>query len=94
MKGFQSDGSSFFGLFTRREIFQHLHLVGGVGERLMFLSPISEADQVAPAFRRIGEEPGPVDLLINNASASGPFRQPFVEITPGSFTRGLASWCS
>jgi hypothetical protein len=56
MKGFQSDGSSFFGLFTRREIFQHLHLVGGVGERLMFLSPISEADQVAAAFRRIDEE--------------------------------------
>jgi NAD(P)-dependent dehydrogenase (short-subunit alcohol dehydrogenase family) len=49
---------------------------------------ISEADQVAAAFRRIGEELGPVDLLINNASASGPFRQPFVEITPESFTRG------
>ena len=49
---------------------------------------ISEVVQVAAAFRRIGEELGPVDLLINNASASGPFRQPFVEITPESFTRG------
>jgi NAD(P)-dependent dehydrogenase (short-subunit alcohol dehydrogenase family) len=49
---------------------------------------ISEGDQVAAAFRRIREELGPVDLLINNASSSGPFGQPFVKITPESFARG------
>ena len=61
----------------------------GLGTKVLaFSADISEADQVAAAFRRIGEELGPVDLLINNASASGPFRQPFVEITPENFTRG------
>jgi len=61
----------------------------GLGTKVLAVSTdISEADQVAAAFRRIGEELGPVDLLINNASESGPFRQPFVEITPESFTRG------
>jgi NAD(P)-dependent dehydrogenase (short-subunit alcohol dehydrogenase family) len=49
---------------------------------------ISEADQVAAAFRRIREQFGSVDLLVNNASAGGPFGQPFVEITPESFIRG------
>jgi NAD(P)-dependent dehydrogenase (short-subunit alcohol dehydrogenase family) len=49
---------------------------------------ISEADQVAAAFRSINEKLGPVDLLVNNASASGPFGQPFVEVTPESFSRG------
>src|SRR6516225_8215415 len=59
-----------------------------LGAKVLAVSTdISEAVQVAAAFRRIGEELGPVDLLINNASASGPFRQPFVEITPESFTR-------
>jgi len=60
-----------------------------LGAKVLAVSTdISEVVQVAAAFRRIGEELGPVDLLINNASASGPFRQPFVEITPESFTRG------
>jgi NAD(P)-dependent dehydrogenase (short-subunit alcohol dehydrogenase family) len=49
---------------------------------------ISQADQVAVAFRRLREQLGPVDFLINNASASGPFGQPFVEITADSFTQG------
>src|ERR1700737_1731675 len=61
----------------------------GLGTKVLAVSTdISEADQVAAAFRRIGGGVGPLDLLINNASASGPFRQPFVEITPESFTRG------
>ena len=49
---------------------------------------IGEADQVAAAFRRIREQLGSVDVLINNASASGPFAQPFVEIDAESFARG------
>ena len=49
---------------------------------------IGEAGQVAAAFERIRDQLGPVDLLINNASASGPFGQPFVELTPESFARG------
>jgi NAD(P)-dependent dehydrogenase (short-subunit alcohol dehydrogenase family) len=49
---------------------------------------ISHADQVAAAFRRIREELGPVDVLVNNASASGPFGQPFIEITADSFAHG------
>jgi NAD(P)-dependent dehydrogenase (short-subunit alcohol dehydrogenase family) len=49
---------------------------------------ISEADQVAAAFRRIREQLGSVDVLINNASAGGPFAQPFVEIDAESFARG------
>ena len=49
---------------------------------------VSKAEQVNAAFSRIRERIGPVDLLVNNASASGPFGQPFVEITPESFTRG------
>jgi NAD(P)-dependent dehydrogenase (short-subunit alcohol dehydrogenase family) len=49
---------------------------------------ISQADQVAAAFRSIRERLGSVDILINNASASGPFGQPFVGITPESFIRG------
>ena len=43
---------------------------------------------MAVAFQRIRQQLGPVDLLINNASAGGPFGQPFVEIAPESFTRG------
>ena len=49
---------------------------------------VGEADQVAAAFKRIRDQLGPVDVLINNASASGPFGQPFVEISPESFARG------
>jgi NAD(P)-dependent dehydrogenase (short-subunit alcohol dehydrogenase family) len=49
---------------------------------------VSQPDQVATAFRSIREQFGPVDLLINNASASGPFGQPFTEITADSFVRG------
>ncbi len=55
---------------------------------LAFPTDIGEADQVGRAFRRIRQQLGPVDLLVNNASAGGPFGQPFVEITPESFTRG------
>jgi NAD(P)-dependent dehydrogenase (short-subunit alcohol dehydrogenase family) len=49
---------------------------------------ISQADQVAAAFRIVREQLGSVDLLINNASASGPFGQPFTEITADGFTQG------
>jgi NAD(P)-dependent dehydrogenase (short-subunit alcohol dehydrogenase family) len=49
---------------------------------------VSQPDQVAAAFRSIREQLGPVDLLINNASASGPFGQPFTEITADNFVRG------
>jgi len=57
-------------------------------EILAIPTDIGEADQVAAAFERIRDELGPVDVLINNASASGPFGQPFVELTPESFARG------
>jgi NAD(P)-dependent dehydrogenase (short-subunit alcohol dehydrogenase family) len=49
---------------------------------------IGESDQVAAAFKRISDELGPVDLLINNASAGGPFGQPFAQIDPESFAQG------
>jgi NAD(P)-dependent dehydrogenase (short-subunit alcohol dehydrogenase family) len=57
-------------------------------EVLAIPTDIGETDQVEAAFARIRDELGPVDLLVNNASASGPFSQPFVEITPQSFTHG------
>jgi NAD(P)-dependent dehydrogenase (short-subunit alcohol dehydrogenase family) len=57
-------------------------------EILPIAADIGEVDQVALAFARIRKQFGSVDLLINNASASGPFGQPFVEITPESFARG------
>ncbi|HZC59486.1 MAG TPA: SDR family NAD(P)-dependent oxidoreductase [Chthoniobacterales bacterium] len=57
-------------------------------EVLAIPADIGETDQVAAGFARIRDELGPVDLLVNNASASGPFTQPFVEITPESFTHG------
>jgi NAD(P)-dependent dehydrogenase (short-subunit alcohol dehydrogenase family) len=57
-------------------------------EILAIPTDIGEADQVAAAFERIRDQLGPVDVLINNASASGPFGQPFVELTPESFARG------
>jgi NAD(P)-dependent dehydrogenase (short-subunit alcohol dehydrogenase family) len=49
---------------------------------------VGEAEQVAAAFKHIRDRLGPVDVLINNASASGPFSQPFVEIAPETFARG------
>jgi len=49
---------------------------------------ISEADQVTTAFRRIREQLGSVDVLINNASAGGPFSQSFVQIDAENFARG------
>jgi len=49
---------------------------------------VSQGAQVAAAFRSIRKELGPIDVLINNASASGPFGQPFLEITSDSFTYG------
>ena len=57
-------------------------------EILAIPTDVGEADQVAAAFKRIRGRLGPVDVLINNASASGPFSQPFVEIAPESFARG------
>src|SRR5260370_12430975 len=54
-------------------------------ETLSIPTDIGEADQVAGAFQRIREQLGPVDLLINNASAGGPFGQPFVEISAENF---------
>ena len=43
---------------------------------------------MAAAFDLIRDRLGPVDLLINNASGSGPFGQAFVDISPESFARG------
>jgi NAD(P)-dependent dehydrogenase (short-subunit alcohol dehydrogenase family) len=57
-------------------------------EILVIPTDVGEANQVSAAFERIRDQLGPVDLLINNASASGPFGQPFVELTPKSFARG------
>lgn len=49
---------------------------------------VSQAEQVNAAFRSIREQLGSVDVLVNNASASGPFGQSFVEISPESFVHG------
>lgn len=57
-------------------------------ETLAIPMDVSEAEQVTAAFSHIRERLGSVDLLVNNASASGPFGQPFVEVTPESFARG------
>jgi NAD(P)-dependent dehydrogenase (short-subunit alcohol dehydrogenase family) len=57
-------------------------------EILPIPTDLGEADQVAAAFELIRDRLGPVDLLINNASATGPFGQAFVEIAPESFIRG------
>ncbi len=57
-------------------------------EALAIPTDLNEADQIAGAFQRIRKQLGPVDLLVNNASAGGPFGQPFVEIAPESFIRG------
>jgi NAD(P)-dependent dehydrogenase (short-subunit alcohol dehydrogenase family) len=57
-------------------------------EALTIPTDVSDADQVRGAFERIRDRLGPVDLLINNASGSGPFGQTFVDISPESFRRG------
>ncbi len=57
-------------------------------EVLAIPTDVSDVNQVAAAFQRIREQLGSADLLINNASAGGPFGQPFVEIPTESFTRG------
>jgi len=57
-------------------------------ETLAIPTDVGDADQVAAAFERIRDRLGSVDLLINNASASGPFSQPFVDISEESFARG------
>jgi NAD(P)-dependent dehydrogenase (short-subunit alcohol dehydrogenase family) len=57
-------------------------------ETVALATDLGEPEQVTAAFQRIHQRLGPVDLLVNNASASGPFGQPFVEITPESFTGG------
>jgi NAD(P)-dependent dehydrogenase (short-subunit alcohol dehydrogenase family) len=57
-------------------------------EALAIPTDVSEADQVASAFEQIRARLGAVDLLVNNASGSGPFGQSFVEISPASFARG------
>ena len=57
-------------------------------EVLAIPTDVSDVNQVATAFQRIREQFGSADLLINNASAGGPFGQPFVEIPTESFTRG------
>jgi NAD(P)-dependent dehydrogenase (short-subunit alcohol dehydrogenase family) len=57
-------------------------------ETLAIPTDVGEAEQVVAAFERIHERLGTVDLLVNNASASGPFGQPFVEVPPDSFSRG------
>jgi len=57
-------------------------------EALTIPTDVSDADQVAAAFELIRDRLGSVDLLINNASGSGPFGQAFVDISPESFARG------
>jgi NAD(P)-dependent dehydrogenase (short-subunit alcohol dehydrogenase family) len=57
-------------------------------EVLTIPTDVSDADLVAAAFEHIRDRLGAVDLLINNASGSGPFGQTFVEISPESFARG------
>ena len=59
------------------------------GKRVIAVAAdIGQSDQVTAAFKQISEELGPVDFLINNASAGGPFGQPFVQIDPRTFAQG------
>src|ERR1700675_1421687 len=51
-------------------------------EPLAIPMDVSEAQQVTAAFSHIRERLGSVDLLVNNASASGPFGQPFWKLLP------------
>jgi NAD(P)-dependent dehydrogenase (short-subunit alcohol dehydrogenase family) len=57
-------------------------------DALAIPTDVSNSVQVAAAFERIRDRLGPVDLLINNASGTGPFGQSFVDISPDSFARG------
>jgi NAD(P)-dependent dehydrogenase (short-subunit alcohol dehydrogenase family) len=57
-------------------------------EVLAIPTDIGQADLVNAAFRQVREQLGAVDLLINNASASGPLGQAFTDISPESFERG------
>jgi NAD(P)-dependent dehydrogenase (short-subunit alcohol dehydrogenase family) len=57
-------------------------------QALAIPTDIGEADHLARAFRRIHEQLGSVDLLINNASAGGPFGQSLGEIDAETFARG------
>src|ERR1700742_2549509 len=66
------------GLLARSAEFLDLlskELQGSGTEILAIPTDIGEADQVTAAFGQIRNRLGPVDLLINNASASGPFAQ-------------------
>ena len=63
-------------------------LQGRGTQTVAIATDISEADQVTTAFRRIREQLGSVDVLINNASAGGPFSQSFVQIDAENFARG------
>jgi NAD(P)-dependent dehydrogenase (short-subunit alcohol dehydrogenase family) len=57
-------------------------------QTLAIPTDLGEAGQIGAAFRRIQQQLGPVDILINNASASGPFGQSLIQIDPENFTRG------
>jgi NAD(P)-dependent dehydrogenase (short-subunit alcohol dehydrogenase family) len=57
-------------------------------EALTIPTDVSDGNQVATAFEHIRDQLGSVDLLINNASGSGPFGQTFIDISPESFARG------
>jgi NAD(P)-dependent dehydrogenase (short-subunit alcohol dehydrogenase family) len=57
-------------------------------QTLAIPTDIGEAGHVSEAFQRIHRELGAVDLLVNNASDSGPFGQSLVEIDAESFARG------
>jgi NAD(P)-dependent dehydrogenase (short-subunit alcohol dehydrogenase family) len=63
-------------------------LRGKGSKALAVPTDIRQVDQVDAAFRSIREQLGPVDVLVNNASASGPSGQAFVEISPESFIHG------
>lgn len=79
--GLIARSSDFLGTLTNE--------LRGTGTKALAVpTDISQTDQVVAAFRRIREQLGPVDLLINNASAAGPFGQPFAKISPDSFARG------
>lgn len=57
-------------------------------QTLAIPTDLGDVGQIATAFDQIRTELGPVDILINNASASGPFGQSLIQIDPESFTRG------
>lgn len=63
-------------------------LQGHGAQTLAIPTDLGEADHVVSAFQRIRRQLGPVDILVNNASASGPFGQSLVQIDAEGFTRG------